>query len=95
MTFAGFFHIYRYSLSQASVVPPPPLVPLSDERPKALGEEPKPSETPQLPEGKPAVEEKEPPKKVPQESPTPQIKADSGLDLNKDPEIGTSEIKKP
>ena len=95
VTFAGFFHIYRYSLSQASVVPPPPLVPLSDERPKALEEEPKPSETPQLPEGKPEVEGKEPPKEVPQESPTPQIKADSGLDLNKDPEIGTSEIKKP
>jgi len=93
IVFAAFFHVYRFGLNEAKNVPPPPPVPLPEEKPSAL-EAPKEAETPQLPEGSSAVEGKQPPKEIPQEVPAPKIDADLGLDQNKNPNIGTSDVNK-
>ena len=93
IVFAAFFHVYRFGLNEAKNVPPPPPVPLPEEKPSAL-EAPKEAETPQLPEGSSAVEGKQPPKQIPQEVPAPKIDADLGLDQNKNPNTGTSDVNK-
>ncbi|MFQ5573287.1 MAG: cytochrome bc complex cytochrome b subunit, partial [Nitrosopumilaceae archaeon] len=94
IVFAAFFHVYRFGLNEAKNVPPPPPEPLPEEKPSAL-EAPKEAETPQLPEGGPSGEGKEPPKEIPQEVPTPKVDADLSLDQNKNPNIGTSDVNKP
>ncbi len=93
ITFAGFFHIYRYGMNEAKKAPPPPPTPIPDERPKALEEAPAP-ESGKLPESSPGDDKKEAPKKIP-ETPTPQVKADIQVDLNKDQNLGTSDLTKP
>jgi hypothetical protein len=65
-----------------------------DEKPSIL-DAPKEAETPQLPEGAPTVEEKEPPQEIPQEVPKAQVKADVGLSQKQDPNTGTSDLNKP
>ncbi len=93
IVFAGFFHVYRYGMSKAMVLPPPPPKLLSDEKPSAL-QAPKEAETPQLTDSTSSVEEKEATKEI-QEVPKAQVKADVELDLQQDPNIGTSDLNKP
>ncbi len=93
IVFAGFFHVYRYGMSKAMVLPPPPPKLLTDEKPSAL-QAPKEAETPQLPDSTSSGEEKEATKEI-QEVPKAQVKADVGLDLQQDPNIGTSDLNKP
>ena len=93
IVFAGFFHVYRYGMSKSMVLPPPPPKLLTDEKPSAL-QAPKEAETPQLPDSTSSVEEKEATKEI-QEVPKAQVKADVGLDLQQDPNIGTSDLNKP
>ncbi len=93
IVFAGFFHVYRYGMSKAMVLPPPPPKLLSDEKPSAL-QAPKEAETPQLTDSTSSVEEKEATKEI-QEVPKAQVKADVGLDQQQDPNIGTTDLNKP
>ena len=93
IVFAAFFHVYRYGMSKSTVLPPPPPKLLSDEKPSAL-QAPKEAETPQLLDSTSSGEEKEATKEI-QEVPKAQVKADVGLDLQQDPNIGTSDLNKP
>jgi ubiquinol-cytochrome c reductase cytochrome b subunit len=96
IVFAGLFHIYRYGLSEASKIPPPPLAAIPEEKPKALAEQPKSvSEAKQLSgPGSGSDDKKETPKEAPQEVP-PKIQADSKVPKkNMDPNLGTSDPKK-
>ncbi len=92
--FAAFFHVYRYGMSQTKKIPLPPPELMLDEKPSIL-DAPKEAETPQLPEGAPTIEEKEPPQEIPQEVPKAQVKADVGLNQKQDPNTGTSDLNKP
>jgi ubiquinol-cytochrome c reductase cytochrome b subunit len=88
ITFAGFFHLYRYAMSQSKNIPKPPKIPNT----KLLESAQKPlSKTDQtkLPE------EKSPQGQV-VENMTPEIKTNTAeLDLDKDPNLGMSDLKKP
>jgi ubiquinol-cytochrome c reductase cytochrome b subunit len=88
ITFAGFFHLYRYAMSQSKNIPKPPKIPTT----KLLESAQKPlSKTDQtkLPE------EKSPQGQV-VENMTPEIKTNTAeLDLDKDPNLGMSDLKKP
>jgi ubiquinol-cytochrome c reductase cytochrome b subunit len=88
ITFAGFFHLYRYAMSQSKNIPKPPKIPTT----KLLESAQKPlSKTDQtkLPE------EKSPQGQV-VENVTPEIKTNTAeLDLDKDPNLGMSDLKKP
>jgi ubiquinol-cytochrome c reductase cytochrome b subunit len=87
ITFAGFFHLYRYAMAQSKNIPKPPKLPTT----KSL-------ETAQQP---PVMDQTKPSeKKSPQgrvsESVTPEIKANTAeLDLDKDPNTGMSDLNKP
>ncbi len=94
VVFAGFFHVYRYGLNEAKKAPPPPPAPIPDERPKALEEAPATPESGKLPEGSSGDEKKETPKEL-SEAPTPQVKADIQVDLNRDQNLGTADLSKP
>ena len=59
IVFAAFFHVYRYGLNEAKNAPPPPPVPISDEKPKEIPQSV--PESSKLPEGK---SETEKPKEV-------------------------------
>ncbi len=93
--FAAFFHVYRYSMNQAKNAPPPPPAPLAEERPKELVELPT-TDQPQLsgPDSKEGGGA-EKPQAIPQQTPTPQVKADLPQDINRDPTLGSSDIRKP
>ncbi len=96
IVFAGLFHIYRYGLSEASKLPPPPPAAIPEEKPKALAEQPKSvSEAKQLPgPSSGSDDKKETPKDAPQVVP-PKIQADSKVPKqNMDPKLGTSDLKK-
>ena len=88
ITFAGFFHLYRYAMSQSKNIPKPPKIPNT----KLLESAQKPlSKTDQT---------KLPEEKLPQgqvvENVTPEIKTNTAeLDLDKDPNLGMSDLKKP
>jgi ubiquinol-cytochrome c reductase cytochrome b subunit len=88
ITFAGFFHLYRYAMSQSKNIPKPPKIPTT----KLLESAQKPlSKTDQT---------KLPEEKLPQgqvvENVTPEIKTNTAeLDLDKDPNLGMSDLKKP
>jgi len=94
LVFAGFFHIYRYGLSQAKNPPPPPPQPpvLESEEKPMLPKQPPVSETSKLTEGSGKPEDK---KELPSEIPTPKVKADVGFDVNRDTNIGSDDLSKP
>ena len=83
-------------MNEASKIVPPPPAAIPEQKPKALAEQPKSlSETKELPGPASGTgDKKEPPKQVPAEPPT-QLKANSNPELNKNPTIGTDDIKKP
>ena len=93
IVFAGLFHVYRYGMSKATEIPPPPLAALPELKPKAISEDATISETKALPEST-GGDKKELPK-APQETP-PQIKTDSlGPDVKKETSVGTTDLNKP
>jgi ubiquinol-cytochrome c reductase cytochrome b subunit len=88
ITFAGFFHLYRYAMSQSKNIPKPPKIPTT----KLLQTTQKPlSETDDAqksPEEKPSHELAEPSAQ--------EIKPTTAeLDMNKDQNLGMSDLKKP
>ena len=86
LVFAGFFHIYRYGMSEQKNAPPPPPVPVQDEKPK-LAEPEETSEPSELPEGGAKPEEK--PKELAPEVPAPKTQSDLGKSADVNPNIGT------
>ena len=75
--------------------PPPPPIPLQQEKLKALAEQPASAQMKELPDSTAAKSQKELPKDVPKGT-VPQIKAESsGHNLPREPNLGTSDIKKP
>jgi ubiquinol-cytochrome c reductase cytochrome b subunit len=93
IVFAGLFHVYRYGMSKATEIPPPPRAALPELKPKAISEDATISETKALPEST-GGDKKELPK-APQETP-PQIKTDSlGPDMKKETSVGTTDLNKP
>ncbi|HUU48092.1 MAG TPA: cytochrome b N-terminal domain-containing protein [Nitrosopumilaceae archaeon] len=91
VVFAGFFHIYRYGLAQAKNPPPPPPLKEPEEKPKLQEPQPVPNST-KLPEGSDKSSDK---KEIAPEIQTPKIQADAGFDVNRDTNIGSSDILKP
>ena len=89
ITFAGFFHLYRYANSQSKNIPKPPKLPTT-----------KQLETSQKPPSKTDSIEKTTEEKPSQgqivESSTPEIKPTTAeLDLDKEQNLGMSDLKKP
>jgi ubiquinol-cytochrome c reductase cytochrome b subunit len=91
IVFAGFFHVYRYGLNQAKNAPPPPPVPIHEDKPKELAESPVPS-TGKLSDQS-SVDAKKETKEIVQQIPTPKIQADLGVGANITSDIG-SDLKK-
>ncbi|MFB5598022.1 MAG: cytochrome bc complex cytochrome b subunit, partial [Nitrosopumilaceae archaeon] len=83
-----------YGLNEAKKAPPPPPTPIPDERPKALEEVPTTPESGKLPDGGTRDDKKETPKEI-SEVPTPEVKADVQVDLNKNQNLGASDLTKP
>jgi len=94
IVFAGFFHVYRYGMSQANEPPPPPKISIPEEKRKALAEQPSESQIKELTDASAGEPQKQLSKGSPKET-TPQVKADTSTNLNKDPSLGTSDLKKP
>ena len=93
IVFAGLFHVYRYGMSKATEIPPPPRAALPELKPKAISEDATISETKALPES--IGDDKKELPKAPQETP-PQIKTDSlGPDMKKETSVGTTDLNKP
>jgi ubiquinol-cytochrome c reductase cytochrome b subunit len=90
IVFAGFFHIYRYGLAQAKNPPPPPPLQEPEEKPKLQGPQSIP-ESSKLPEGSGKSDDK---KEISSEIQTPKIQADVGFDVNRDPNIGSTDNSK-
>jgi ubiquinol-cytochrome c reductase cytochrome b subunit len=87
ITFAGFFHLYRYAMAQSKNIPKPPKLPTT----KSLETAQQP---PVMDQTKPS--EKKSPQGQVSESVTPEIKANTAeLDLDKDPNTGMSDLNKP
>ncbi|MFB5632748.1 MAG: cytochrome bc complex cytochrome b subunit, partial [Nitrosopumilus sp.] len=101
MVFAGFFHIYRYGMSEQKNAPPPPPTPVSDEKPK-LAEPEATSEPKELPTDQTTPEKPEE-KPLAPEVPTPKAQSDLGVkaDINpnlsgdNNPNLGAGDLNKP
>lgn len=85
MAFAGFFHIYRYSMSESKKAPPPPPV-ISKEESEEL--------VPAIPAKLPETQAVDSTQTIENSQiPTPQVKADLGFDpLNN--ELGKPDLSK-
>ncbi|AJM91240.1 MULTISPECIES: cytochrome b N-terminal domain-containing protein [Nitrosopumilus] len=88
LVFAAFFHVYRYGLSEQKNAPPPPPVPVVDEKPK-LAEPEGTSEQSEIPEDNAKPDEK--PKELAPEIPTPKSQTDLGVGANNNSNIGTAD----
>jgi len=91
VVFAGFFHIYRYGLAQAKNPPPPPPLKEPEEKPK-LQEQLSVPDSKKLPEGSSKPDDK---KELAPEIKTPKTQADVSFDVNRETNIGSSDISKP
>jgi len=103
IVFAGMFHVYRYAMAKTKEVPPPPpgakikmtkSIASSDSK-----ELPSPSDNTIDEVGTKSIDSQTGDKSAPQQdtkSETPEIKANT-VDLgdSKDPNLGTSDLKKP
>jgi len=99
MVFAGFFHIYRYGMSEQKNAPPPPPAPVADEKPKlaepeATSQLEDSGESGKLPEGQAAPEKPEE-KPIAPEVPTPKTQADLGVGADNNPNLGAGDLNKP
>jgi len=92
LVFAAFFHVYRYGLSEQKNAPPPPPVPVVEEKPK-LTEPEVSTESSKLPEGDAVPEEKLEPKELAQEVPTPKTQADLGVNADNNPNLGSDNLE--
>ena len=93
IVFAGFFHVYRYGLNQAKNAPPPPPIPIHEDKPKELAESPVPN-VGKIPGGQSLTDEKKETKEIAQQITTPKVQADLvGANLVSD--VGSSDLKKP
>ena len=93
LVFAAFFHLYRYALSEEKNAPPPPPIPVQEEKPKL----PEPDVSPEpskLPEGDAAPEGKPEPKELAQEIPTPKTTADLGVGADSNPNLGSDDLER-
>lgn len=90
LTFAGFFHVYRYSMSEAKKAPAPPPMPEPEDPATPLDQQPQIPEKSSIPES--TAGEKMPPA-VEKEIPA-QVKADLGFDNQKDFVVGGSDQRK-
>lgn len=95
IVFAGFFHLYRYALNQAKNIPPPPPVPIHEDKPKELAESQPVPNTAKLPEGQSSGTVTKEPKEIAQQIPAPKVQADLGVGANKISDFGSSDLKKP
>jgi len=93
IVFAAFFHVYRYGMNKASELPPPPKISIPEEKPKAIVEQPSDSQIKELTDASAGAAQKQLSEGSPKET-TPQIKADASTNLNKDPSLDTSDLKK-
>jgi ubiquinol-cytochrome c reductase cytochrome b subunit len=93
IVFAGFFHLYRYGLNQAKNAPPPPPVPIREDKPELVASQQTPV-TDKLPEGKSVDDDKKEKEIAPQITP-PKAQADLGVGTNTVPDLGSSDLKKP
>lgn len=87
IVFAGFFHVYRYGLSQAKIAPPPPVrkdVELIEFQPIVNSKNV---------ENKPLNEKKEI-KEIIQQIQTPKVQADLEIGNNIISDLGSSDLKK-
>jgi ubiquinol-cytochrome c reductase cytochrome b subunit len=91
IVFAGFFHVYRYGLAQAKNPPPPPPVQEPEEKPKLQEQQPVPDSS-KLPEGSDKTEAK---KELSPEIQNPKVQADLSIDVNRETNIGSSDLSKP
>jgi ubiquinol-cytochrome c reductase cytochrome b subunit len=87
ITFAGFFHLYRYALSEEKNAPPPPPIPVPEEKPK-LAEPEVSVEQSKLPEGEKTSDAKE----LAPEVPIPKTQADVRVATNNNSNIGANDI---
>jgi ubiquinol-cytochrome c reductase cytochrome b subunit len=94
IVFAGFFHVYRYGLSQAKNAPPPPPMPVPEEQPKGLAEPQLVPNTSKISESHILDDGKKESKEIAQIS-TPKIQADLGIDANRNYDLGSTDLKKP
>ena len=92
--FAGFFHLYRYALNQAKNTPPPPPIPIHEDKPKELAESQPVPNTGKLPEGKSVDDGKKETKEIVPQITAPKIQADLGVGTNNSPDFGSSDLKK-
>jgi ubiquinol-cytochrome c reductase cytochrome b subunit len=90
IVFAGFFHLYRYALNQAKNAPPPPPVPIHEDKPKKLAESQSVPISKLSDQSSGTVT-----KEIAQQIPTPKIQADLGVGTNKISDFGSSDLKKP
>ena len=93
IVFAGFFHVYRYGLNQAKNAPPPPPVPIHEDKPKELAEPQLSVNKGKLPEGKSVDDGKKEPKEIAPQITSPKVQADLGVGA-KSNELGSSDLKK-
>ena len=91
LVFAGFFHIYRYGMAQSKNPPPPPPIKEPEEKPK-LQEPAKIPEDNKLSEESNKSEEK---KELPAEIQTPKVQAKVVSDVNRETNVGSTDISKP
>ena len=82
-------------MNEANNPPPPPKESLPVEKRKAIEEQPTDSQIKELPDASGDTAQKQPSKDSTKET-TPQIKADASIpNTNKEPTLGTSDLKKP
>jgi ubiquinol-cytochrome c reductase cytochrome b subunit len=91
IVFAGFFHLYRYALNQAKNTPPPPPVPIHEDKPKELAESLVLNS--KLSDQSSSTVTKEP-KEIAQQI-TTKIQADLEVGTNKISDFGSSDLKTP
>lgn len=94
LVFAGFFHVYRYAMSQQKNAPPPAPVPVMGEKPK-LAEPKVPAEQSKLSEGETKSGETPKAKELTVDAPMPKTQADLGVGSVANSNVGSGDLKKP
>ena len=92
LVFAAFFHLYRYALSEEKNAPPPPPIPVQEDKPKLPAPDAS-TEQSKLPEGD-ATEEKPEPKELVQKVPIPKTQADSGVGVDNNPNLDSGDLER-
>jgi ubiquinol-cytochrome c reductase cytochrome b subunit len=89
ITFAGFFHLYRYAMSQSKNIPKPPKIPTTKQIETSQKPLPQTDRVQKSPEEKPSQGQIVGPS-------SPEIKPTTAeLDLDREQNLGMSDLKKP